>query len=120
LELLSHPDGDHGGLGCRLEIGRHDVDVAVTFLEVNDRDVVIFGEGVHGSAKPIAHLLHHCGRSNRHAKVIAHENEDLAGGLQVRHVCVEIDAIEALEIEGYMLVEQVVHVDDGGHGAPPP
>ena len=49
-----------------------------------------------------------------------HEAHDLARGLQVRHVGVEIDPIEALEIEDHMVVEQVVHVDDGGHGAPPP
>src|ERR1019366_7214348 len=30
------------------------------------------------------------------------------------------DPVEALEIQRHMVIEQVIHVDDGGHGTPPP
>ena len=120
LELLGHTDGHHGGPGCGLEVGRHDVDVAITLLEMHNGNVVLLGEDIDGLAEPVAHLFHHRGRGDHHAQVTPHEAHHLARGLEVRHVGVQVDPVEALEIEHHMVIEQVVHVDDGGHGAPPP
>jgi hypothetical protein len=42
--------------------------------------------------------------------VLGEEHHDLPCDLQVRHVGIEVDAVQAFHVEGYMAVEQVVDV----------
>ena len=44
---------------------------------------------------------------------------DLPADLQARHIAVEVDPIETLQIERDMTVEQIVHVHHAGHRPPP-
>jgi hypothetical protein len=41
----------------------------------------------------------------------------LPAHLQVRDVGVEINAVDALQIQDHMRVEEVIDIDRGGHGA---
>jgi len=44
--------------------------------------------------------------------VLGEEDDYLPADLEVRHVGVQVDAIQALKVEGHMAVE---HVVDGAH-----
>jgi hypothetical protein len=51
-------------------------------------------------------------RGDRIAKVLGEEADHLPSDLEVRHVRVQVDAIQALKVEGHMAVK---HVVDGAH-----
>jgi len=47
------------------------------------------------------------------------EGNDLPADLQVRHVGIEIDPIEALQIQGYLPIEHVIHSHRFTHAPQP-
>jgi hypothetical protein len=51
--------------------------------------------------------------------VVGKEANDLAANLEVGHVGVEVEAVEAVEVEQDMAVEDVVDVRELGHLLPP-
>jgi hypothetical protein len=84
---------------------------------VEDRDLPGRGEGAGGLDEGVAHLLEEGGRGDGVAAVLGEEGHQLAGHLQRRHVPVEIQPIQALNLQRHMLAQQVV---DRRHGAFPP
>jgi hypothetical protein len=51
--------------------------------------------------------------------MLTQERDDLTRHLKVRHIRVEIDAIEALHFESHMTGKQIVDVRDLDHSPPP-
>ncbi len=39
----------------------------------------------------------------------SHERHHLAGDLKIRHVAVEIDPVQALDIQGHVTIEKLIH-----------
>src|SRR6266699_3942645 len=102
LELLRPADRHHPGplsLGGVPQVALHDVDLADALLELDDRDVVHLGVPCHRLAEASADLLEHRRGSYRHAAVIVQERQHLTAHLQHRHVTVEVDAVQALDVQ---------------------
>lgn len=101
LVLLRDTDGDHTGGCCLLQERPHDVGLAVVLAEAHERDVVGLGEGHHRLTEPCSDPVEE-GRRDRVAEVLGEERDHLATDLQVGNVRVEVDMVEALEVEGDM------------------
>jgi hypothetical protein len=93
-----------------------DVLLAGATLEVDEGDLLRSGEGFGGLDEGLAHLLEQRGRGDRVAAVLGEEGHQLARHLERRDVTVEIQPVQALDLEGHMVAQQLV---DGRHGAPP-
>jgi hypothetical protein len=112
LVFLCHTDRHHAGTagsGLCGQVSTHDVDLAVTLVEADHRDVVGLREQRDRVAKRCAHLLHDRWRGNRIAQVPGHEPHHLPGDLKVRHIAVEIDPVQALQIQGHVTIQKIVH-----------
>ena len=46
---------------------------------------------------------------NRQAQVLGHERDHLPAGLQDRHVGIEVDPVQALDVQRHMPAEDLVH-----------
>ena len=119
LELLGHPDRHHPRLAGRLEVGADDVDLAVGLGETDQRDVVDLGELEHRLAERQPDLVEQRRRRHLGATMLTQERDDLTRHLQVRHVPVEIEPVEALDLQRHVTSEQIVDVRDIGHRPPP-
>ncbi len=121
LDLLGNDDGHHSRFAGALEVGADMVQLAVVpatavgLLQTKDRDGVTLGEGPHCLAEAVAHALEEGRRRDRVAEVSAEEADNLAADLQVGDVGVEVDAVEAVQIEHDMAIEHVVDVREVGH-----
>jgi len=123
LELLGSHDGDHpvaaGALG-RFQVGLDMVQFAVVptgavrLGQVRDWHRVCLGEGVDLAAEAVADLLDHRGGRYGLAEVPA-ELVDLPAHLQVRDVGVQVEAVDAGDVEPDVAVEHVVDVHHAGH-----
>ena len=112
LVFLRHTDRHHAGTagsGLCGQVATHNVDLAVTLVEADHRDVVGLREQRDRVAERCAHLLHDRRRGNRIAQVLGHEPHHLPGDLKVRHVAVEIDPVQALQIQGHVTIQKIVH-----------
>jgi hypothetical protein len=87
----------------------HHLVLAVPFTEADHRDVLSLGELAHRPPEPGTDLLHHRRRRDRTAQVLHHERHHLTADLQVRHVAVEVDPVQALHIQRHMPIEKIVH-----------
>jgi hypothetical protein len=94
----------------------HDLGLAGVLGEAHDRDAVVGGEAGHRRPERVADLGEAGRRGNRMAQVLGQERDHLPADLQVRDVGVQIDAVQALQVEGHMAVEEVVDVARCGHG----
>jgi hypothetical protein len=125
LELLGTDDRHYPGCGCPLEIGAHVVQLAVVPaaavrpLEVQQRDVVALGEAGDVAAEALPDALEQHRRGNRLAQVLGEEPDHLPAHLQLGDVDVEVDTIQALQVQPYVPIEQVVDIDPVGHGHTP-
>jgi hypothetical protein len=119
LELLGHADGNHTRLGGRPQIRAHHVGLAVTLGEAHHRDLVLGGEGHHRSTKRGADPVEQRRRRDRRVHAVTQEHDDLAAHLQVRDIRVQIDAIEALQVNGDMTSQQIIDVRDLSHRTTP-
>jgi hypothetical protein len=125
LELLGTDDRHDPGCGCPLEIGAHVVQLAVVPaaavrpLEVQQRDVVALGEAGDVAAEALPDALEQHRRGNRVAQVLGEEPDHLPAHLQLGDVDVEVDAIQALQVQPYVPVEQVVDIDRVAHDRTP-
>ena len=112
LELLRHPDRRHlrpAGGRRPLQVRGHHVGLAVVLGELDPRDVVGLGEGGHRPAEPLPDLVEQRRGGNRQAQVLGHERDHLPAGLQDRHVGVEVDPVQALDVQLHMPAEDLIH-----------
>jgi hypothetical protein len=86
---------------------------------VQQRDVVALGEPGDLTAEALPDPLEQHRRGNRVAQMLGEEPDHLPAHLQVGNIGVEVDAIQALQVQPHMPVEQIVDVDRLGHGTLP-
>ena len=92
---------------------------AVRPLEVQQRDVVALGEAGDVAVAALPDALEQHRRGNRVAQVLGEEPDHLSAHLQLGDVDVEVDTIQALQVQPYVPIEQVVDIDPVGHGHTP-
>ena len=112
LELLRHPDRRHPRAAARrrlLQVRAHHVGLAVVLAEPDPRDVAGLGEGSHRAAEPLADLLQQRRRGDRQVQVLGHERDHLPAGLQDRHVGVQVDPVQALDVQRHMTAQHLIH-----------
>src|SRR5207249_1111883 len=120
LEFLSYADGDDAGLGGGLEVGLDDVDLPIALPETDDWDLMALGERGDCLAKGLAHLLEQGRRRDRLVTMLAEKGDHLAANLQGRNVRVQVDTIQAFEVQHHMPIENLIDVPDACHAALPP
>jgi len=81
---------------------------------------VPFGEAAHGLPEGLTHPLNQRRRSDRLIAMLAEECDHLATDLQPGNIRVQVDAVQALEVEHNMPVEQLVNVTHLCHATYPP
>lgn len=113
LELLGHPDRHHpstvGALGAG-QMRAHHVGLAGVLGEAHHRDVLAFGEAGDRRAEPVTDLLEDRRGRDLVAQVRGQERHDLPADLQVGDVGVQVDAVQTLDVERDVPVEDVVDV----------
>jgi len=87
----------------------------VPFFELDHRDVIHLSKAAHRLPEPGADLLEHCRGGDRHAAVIVQERHDLAAYLQQRHVTIEVDAVQALDVQHRVTIQQLRDRDHMRH-----
>ncbi len=63
----------------------------------------------HRRAERGAFLLQQRRRGNRHVQVLGHERHHLPARLQDRHVGIEVDTVQALDVQDHVPVQDLVH-----------
>ena len=128
LELLGRHDRDHPE--AALPLGLLQVGADVVELAVIPAGAVGPLQAQHGmscsSAKASTawrkRLPMRLNRAGEHlvAQVLGQERDHLAADLQVGDIGVEVDAIQALQVQRYMTVQDLVDVHHPPHGPPRP
>src|SRR5262249_49049376 len=113
LHLLCHADRRDlrtaGGRGL-LQVGAHHLNVAVGGLQRHQRNVVGLSERGDPAAEGVPDLLQARRRRHRVTTVIQ-ELDHLPAHLQLPQVAVQVETVQALQIERRVPVEHVVHRD---------
>ena len=117
LELLGNPDrGDSGasGGGLPVQVRAHQLELApdIVLAEPHPGNIVLVGKGTDGSAEPVTELLEQRRGRERKTQVVRQERHHLRRGLQRRHIGIEIDPVQALDIQGDVTVQDLGHGDD--------
>jgi hypothetical protein len=89
------------------EMVGHEVVFALVFLEGEERDMVLLGEALGGSDEGLGDGIHEGGGSERIAAVMTEEPSDTALGLERGDEDVEVHAVDALKLEGNVVVEDL-------------
>jgi hypothetical protein len=123
LELLGHPDRGHPApplAGQPVQVRAHHLQLPLALGEADHRDVV--GCGVLGDllAEPQPDLLQDRRGRDRKSQVVSQEVDHLTGHLQVVHPPVEVDPIQALQIQTHVPIQDVVHGHHAGRHRVPP
>jgi len=121
-ELLGHPDrGDPRppGRGLRGQVGAHPVDLAVVLGEPHHRDALVDGEPVDRLTERGPHLVEDRRRRDRIAQVRGQEGDDLPADLQIGHVGVEVNPVQALQVQRDLPIENLVDRHRCGHARQP-
>src|SRR5260221_637246 len=74
--------------------------------KLDHRDVIHLSKRGHCLAEPAADLTEDRRRGDRHAPVIVQEREHLPAHLQRRHIAVEINAVQALDVQHRVTIQQ--------------
>jgi hypothetical protein len=124
LELLRRDDGDHpeaaGPFGS-FQVGTDVIELAVIpaaavrLLQLQDRDPMARSEGLDLASEASADLLDESGRADAIAEVTFQELVDLRPDLQVRHIGVEVEPVDALHLQRDVTVEHLVDVHHLAH-----
>ena len=115
LELLGHANRGHPRPpGARLagQVRAHHLQLGIILAEPDPRDLIGLGERGDRPAEPVPELPEQHRRGKREPQVPGQERHHLRTGLQDRHVRVEIDPVQALDVQHHMPVEHVVHRDN--------
>jgi hypothetical protein len=127
LRFLGHPDRRDlrpPGPGRGVQVRAHDLDVAVGSFQRHHRDVVGAGEGGDPAAERIPDLLQARSGRDRVAAMLK-ELHELAADLQPAEITVQVEAVQALQVQLHVPVQHVVHrdrhrpVDPRRHDTPP-
>ena len=117
--FLCHPNEDNAILDSPLLaelVGDVILASAVTTpagLEFDDRDRVGLGEGSDGFDPALRDRTQDRGRRDGLPAVLGHEVNQSAGSHELRLVAVEVEAIDALDLQRYVTAKQLLDV---GHG----
>jgi hypothetical protein len=87
--------------------------------EAQQGDAPLLGEGRHRLAEAVTDALEQHRGGDLVAQMLGQERDHLAADLQVGDVGVEVDAIQALQVQPHMPIQQIVDVDRLGHGTLP-
>jgi hypothetical protein len=120
LELLGNANGDDAGLSSGLEVRLDDVDLPIALPETDDWDLMALGERGDCLAKTLAHLLEQGWRGDRLITLLVEKGDHLAANLQGRNVRVQVDTIQAFEVQHHVPIENLIDVADRCHAALPP
>jgi hypothetical protein len=93
----------------------HHLQLGLVLAELDPGDVIGIGKGDHRLAEPVTQLPEQHRRREREPQVPGQERHHLGTGLQDRHVSVEIDPVQALDIQRHMPVEHVIYRQDTRH-----
>ena len=118
LELLSDADGDDARLSGGLEVGLDQVYLPIAPGEADDRDLTLLGESGDCSPKGLAHFLEQGWGGNWLVTLPVEKGDHLAANLQRRNVGVQVDTIQAFEVQQDMPVEHFIDVADPCHTYP--
>ena len=91
--------------------------LALALLETDQVEALAFGEGLDGADEAARHGGHQGRRGDRVAADVAEEVGGAAGGLQQRLVEIELEPVNALDLEGDMLGNGFGDVACYSHGA---
>src|SRR6266571_4693216 len=92
---------------------------AVGPLEAQQGNVVCLGEGRDRLAEAVADAFEQGWGRHLVAQMLGQERDHLAADLQVGDVGVEVDAVQAIQVQCHVTVEDIVDVHHTGHGATP-
>jgi hypothetical protein len=92
---------------------------AVGPLETQQGNVVCLSEGRHCLAEAVADAFEQGRGGDLVAQMLGQERDHLAADLQVGDVGVEVDAVQAIQVERYVAVEDVVDVHHRHHMTTP-
>ena len=112
LELLRHPDRGHPAPALRgqpVQVRAHHLQFPLALGEPDHRHVVLRGEPSHRQPEPVPDLLQQRRRRDREPEVAGEEAHHLPAHLQRRHVPVEVDPVEALQVQHHVPAQNVVH-----------
>ena len=102
LELLGDPHSHHPRAGGVLPQRAHHVDLAVVSLEPQDRDVVGRHEGAHRGSEAVPHVRHDRRGRDGAPQMTSHEHRHLTRHLKIRDVGVQINPVQALQVQLHM------------------
>jgi hypothetical protein len=85
----------------------HHVILALTLTELHHRNLLLFGEALHGGYEGFGHRVHQSRGSELVAAMKTKELRHATFALQHRHVDVEVHPVDALQLEGHMILENV-------------
>ena len=88
----------------------------VGLLKVQDGDRAIVRERLDRLTKVVTDRLEQRWGGYRVAQMLCEEAYDLSADLEVGNVCVQVDAVEAIEVQKRVPVEHIVDVDHVCHG----
>jgi hypothetical protein len=108
-----HPGPPGGRLRCQVQL--HHVDLAVVLAELHPGDPVRRRIRFHRAAEPGPDVLHQRGRRDRLAQVLRHERDHLPAGLQDGNVGVEVDTVQALDVQHRMPIQKLRCRNDTSH-----
>ena len=120
LELLGHADRGHPGPagGCLPgQVRLHDLQLGLVLAEPDPGNVIGLGERGHRPAESVTELAEQRRRGERESQVPGQERHHLRAGLQDRHVSVQVDPVQAFDIQCGMPIQHVAHRDNLLHHA---
>jgi hypothetical protein len=124
LDLLGNHDRHHPVAALTLgllQVGADVVELAIVPagavgpLEAQQGDAPLLGEGRDRLAEAVADAFEQDRRGDLVAQVLGQEPDHLAADLQVRDVGVEVDAVQAIQVERDVAVQDVVDVHHRRH-----
>ena len=101
-------DADHDHTFVALEAGQvlaGDVFFALAELEVDDGDLVALGEVLDVVDEAVGDLLEEGRGDNRVLAVLVQEPPEIFGSLKQRHVAVEVQAVDAVDLDGDVVAQ---------------
>jgi hypothetical protein len=104
------------GPGLRVDVGPHLLDLAIGLGESHDRDVLLIGEAADCTPKRRPDLVEDRRGRDRVPQVGGQEADDLTTDLQVRDVGIQVDPVQALQIQRHMSLKHIIDGHRLGHG----
>jgi hypothetical protein len=109
LKLLRHTDAGNSrptGRGLPIQVRAHHVELAGVLGEPHHRDVLRVGQSPDRVPEPVTDPGNHRRGRNREP-LTRQELHDLPTDLQVRHIPIEVNPIQALQIQRHMTIKNI-------------